>query len=421
MKHITDKLAFVDLMLIKTPHLIRRYNSALLETCGLETKLNEFHIDCTGFSPEIAEELGDEDYLNPNGVNKRFIIVSIHQEKLPIVRQHFSSTVQFLKEFMRDNRRELLTLSAQDAIYGELDNNIYKIESISDVLNADEVTIRIDTPKKLIKTAKALIKRINDLKEQDIDQWLRVDNLQELADMTRHTGNVQHNSIIPSVNKYRKQCFFTHHYGGLYVFKGFPEGAITIIHCDDTLETKNASSDVNFIPMSKVKKVHKFLLDHNFIERLDNDGLLERKDRLRDKKFQVVADHLAMSQGSVTIDEATIKNYISKNFDQLPEFFYKLYQLTTAIDRDDQVDDRDEALIFYMSNVCDNPVGNANFALLNHLIAHFTPFSFLRMFTFNRELFMAKMAKCSDSQKAYIESYLLEHKEVIESLSRRAA
>ena len=421
MKHITDKLAYVDLMLIKTPHLIRRYNAALYEVCGFETQLPEFHIDCTGFSPEIAEEINDPDYLNPNGINKRFIIVSIHQEKLPVVRQHFSSTVQFLKEFMRDNRRELLTLSAQDAIYGELDNNIYKIESIADVVNADQVTVRVDTPKRLIKTAMTLIKRIESLKAQDTDEWLRIENLSELADMTRQTGNIQHNSILPKVNQYHKQCFFTHHYGGLYVFKGYPEGQITIIHADDNLDTGQTSSDIRFIPMSKVKKVHKFLLDHQFIERLDNEGLLERKDRLRDKKFQVVADHLAMSHGDSVIDDAVIKNYISKNFDQLPDFFYKLYQLTTAIDRDDEVDDRDEALIFYMSRVCDNQVGNTNFALLNHLIAHYTPFSYLRMFTFNRELFMEKMASCSESQRTYIESYLLEHKEVIESLSRKAA
>lgn len=420
MTYITDKLALADLMPIKTAHLIRRYNAALSELCGYETKLDSFHIDCTGFSPEIADELNDQDYLNPNGINKRFIIVSIHQEKLPIVRQHFSSTIQFLKEFMRDNRKELLTLSAQDSIFGEMDNNIFKIKTVDDVVNSDQVTIRIDTPKRLIKLAKKLICRIDDLRSKDTDEWLNVQNLKDLADMTLHTGNVQHNSIIPAITKYRKHCYFTHHFGGLYVFKNIPDGAITIIHCDEDVPGQSEPGKLHFIPLSKTKKVHKFLIDNNFIERLDSDGLLERKDRLRSKKFQVVADHLSVTQGIEFIDETVIRNYISHNFDQLPEFFYKLYNLTTSIDRDNSIDERDEELIFYMSRVCDNPLGDANFALINHLIANYTPFSYLRLFTFNRELFMRKLMSSTDSQRKYIESYLLEHKEVIEKLSKKA-
>ncbi len=46
----------------------------------------------TGFSPEIAEELGDRDYLDPLRVNRRFIILTPEQENLPVVHTSFFPT-----------------------------------------------------------------------------------------------------------------------------------------------------------------------------------------------------------------------------------------------------------------------------------------------------------------------------------------
>jgi hypothetical protein len=59
----------------------------------------------TGFSPEIAEELGDIQYLDPNGVNRRFIILTPEQENLPVVHTQFSNTAGLMHEFFDGNRR----------------------------------------------------------------------------------------------------------------------------------------------------------------------------------------------------------------------------------------------------------------------------------------------------------------------------
>ena len=52
-----------------------------------------------GFSPQIADELGDPDYLDPNGVNRRFIILTPSQSTLPVVHTRFSNTEALMYEF----------------------------------------------------------------------------------------------------------------------------------------------------------------------------------------------------------------------------------------------------------------------------------------------------------------------------------
>jgi hypothetical protein len=69
-----NELIYGRLLPVDEPHLIARYNKAL-EAFGLKpTKLKKFEIDRTGFSPQVAEELTDPLYLDPNEVNRRFII-----------------------------------------------------------------------------------------------------------------------------------------------------------------------------------------------------------------------------------------------------------------------------------------------------------------------------------------------------------
>ncbi|MGI9400142.1 MAG: DUF6638 family protein, partial [Rhizobiaceae bacterium] len=61
---IDNELIFGRLLEISEPHLVERYEKAL-EGFGIKPPgLKKFRIDMAGFSPEIAEALGDADYLD---------------------------------------------------------------------------------------------------------------------------------------------------------------------------------------------------------------------------------------------------------------------------------------------------------------------------------------------------------------------
>src|SRR5690606_19761690 len=91
-----NELIYGRLLTVEEPHLIERYNKAL-KAFGLKpTKLESFEIDRTGFSPQVAAELGDFSYLDPNEVNRRFIILTPAQVDLPVVHTAFSNTSQLV-------------------------------------------------------------------------------------------------------------------------------------------------------------------------------------------------------------------------------------------------------------------------------------------------------------------------------------
>ena len=73
---IQHGLMFGNLFHVASPALVERYNRALKHLTGKTTALTDFHVDISGFSPEIGDELGDDHYLNHAGVNRQFILLS---------------------------------------------------------------------------------------------------------------------------------------------------------------------------------------------------------------------------------------------------------------------------------------------------------------------------------------------------------
>ena len=104
---IDNQLIFGRLWPVTEPHLVERYNQAL-EGFGLKrVDLETFNIDMAGYSPEVAAALGDQQYLDPHGVNRRFIILTPAQRDLPVVHTRFSNTSQLMFEFMQSNARAI--------------------------------------------------------------------------------------------------------------------------------------------------------------------------------------------------------------------------------------------------------------------------------------------------------------------------
>ncbi len=101
-------LMFGNLIRVDSPALIERYNRALEGLTGKRTQLPDFHIDISGYSPEIGDELGDDLYLNPNGCNRQFIILTTDQRRAPLLNAKFSTSRGILRQFIETTRRSSL-------------------------------------------------------------------------------------------------------------------------------------------------------------------------------------------------------------------------------------------------------------------------------------------------------------------------
>jgi len=119
-KRLIEKgLMFGNLFEVASPPLVDRYNRALRHLTGKTTQLTDFHVDISGFSPEIGFEFGDDLYLNPNGCNRQFILMSTEQKSAPLLNAKFSFSRDVLREFIERNEAKLFALTTRDAVAGE--------------------------------------------------------------------------------------------------------------------------------------------------------------------------------------------------------------------------------------------------------------------------------------------------------------
>ena len=165
-----NELIYGRLLTVDEPHLIQRYNKALVAFGLKPTKLKSFQIDRTGFSPEIAEECGDYDYLDPDEVNRRFIILTPSQIDLPVVHTAFSNTSQLMFEFMSKNQRAIDALTIKDVIYGEIEDFVPKVNDIEDLLSINQVEFKVLSAEDVLGKAAELGKLVDRLK-QEPDAW----------------------------------------------------------------------------------------------------------------------------------------------------------------------------------------------------------------------------------------------------------
>ncbi len=275
-----NELIYGRLLPVEEKHLIERYNKAL-KAFGLKpTKLKTFDIDRTGFSPQIAEELGDPFYLDPNEVNRRFIILTPAQIDLPVVHTAFSNTSQLIYEFMSKNQRAIDALTIKDVIYGEIEDSVSKVESIEDLLSINQVEFRVLSGEDVLGKASELGTLVDRLK-QEPDAWRDNAMLERMVELAKVTGDIRENALVPDQVIFRHNAFWTSHFGGLYVFV---DRDMTTVISDPAAPGFRRSRpwQVSYLSISDADRVFRFLASTGRIDLpraswIETSGYLEHR------------------------------------------------------------------------------------------------------------------------------------------------
>ncbi len=420
MINVFDDIAFQygKLLKIDSQALVERYNRALFALIEKRTSLKEFHIDCTGFSPEIALELDNDDYLNAHGVNKKFILISMKQVDMDMAKTHFSSTMHMVKSFCRDNKKALTTLTAGDVVFGELDNKQFKANSVSDMLKANTVYITVDTSKKLLEKSTSCADKVELLLEGD--NWQDDALLGDIIELSKTCGNVLKNGAIPSKLNYQRGHYYTTLFGGMYVFQ--MEEGITLI-TEDPLFNGNQEGleNVEVISQHSEKKVYAFLEKHNFIEPMSFNYLQEKLSEFELKLLHSAMDGYLKSKGVKSfayMDKNAIKNYIVENYDHLPNDFYRIERLVNALQNNlpDSIKVKEYKPYFWRAS---SDLSGADFSLVSRLLCNFKSYSYFSMFVHNRKLFETKYKRWSEAKQDYVRTHLFDHSSIITNMRKR--
>jgi hypothetical protein len=308
-----NELIYGRLLPVDEPHLIDRYNKAL-KAFGLKpTKLKKFEIDRTGFSPQIAEELKDPFYLDPNEINRRFIILTPEQIDLPVVHTAFSNTGQLLFEFMTKNQRAVDALTIKDVIYGEIEDNISKVESVEDLLSINQVEFKVLSAEDVLGKAAELGKLIDRLK-QEPEAWRDDAMLNRMVELAKVCGDIRENALVPDQVIFRHNAFWTSHFGGLYIF--IDKDAITVIG-DPTAPGFRRSRpwQVSYLSITDADRVFRFLAGTGRLELpraswIEQSGYLEHRAEMAVHALIRVAEP---KRNIAKVDKVWLQSWIHAN------------------------------------------------------------------------------------------------------------
>jgi hypothetical protein len=407
---IENRLIYGQLLEIAEPHLIERYNKALTGFGLAPVALPKFRIDMAGFSPEVADALDDWQYLDPNGVNRRFIILTPEQIELPVVHSAFSNTEDLLYQFFEKNAHALLALTIKDVLFGEIEDSVFEVRDIDDLLSIEQVEFRVQTSSDLLgKTAELqlLIDRL--LKEPDA--WRDDAMLERMVEYTKITGDIRQNTLLPTEVVFRQKTFWTSHFGGVYVF--VEDKQITVI-CDSSAKGFRRSRpwQVAYIDINDHERIYRFLSESGRIDP-PRGSWIERSGLLEERALMLVAWMATQQDSDIDLSNASrswASNWAARHNDIIERdgALPLLNRVQREVANWANIDIRDIAprQRFLISRA--NPE-HEDFYLTNRLISEFLPFDFITRFVFNKPGFYQDYEKWSDNYRDYVVKTIRNH------------
>ena len=401
---IDNALIYGAMFEIADSYMVERYNTAL-EGFGLpKTKLEKFVIDAAGYSPEVAKDLDNEDYLNPHGINRRFIILSPEQESLPVVHHQFSSTYDLMMAFFRKNDESLRTLTLKDVVFGEIENSTFRIRTIDDILSIREVEFKLRTGGGMFLKAREL----QDLLDRffaEKQSWQNDDLMRNILDHGKLVGDIRFNNIIPRHTRFQVPSFWTRHFDGIYVFREVNDD-VTIIGTPENADfLSSRTNGFNYICLSDTEGVYDFLTKTGRVSGFEPQWL--KSSGLVDLRSDILV-HTAIGKADKNVDLATINrnfihNWILNNLDDLSKD--GTFDFLTSIQKD--------LLNDVLPNLKNTPaslklmVVRANpdhhdRVLVARLLSQYAPFDFFTKFAVNKQTFYDDYDTFDDNLQEYV-------------------
>jgi hypothetical protein len=404
MKRLYDnELIYGRLLEISEPHLIERYNTALKAFGFKPVKLEKFSIDQTGFSPEVAKFLGDELYLDPLEVNRRFIILTPAQEELPVVHTAFSNTAQLMHEFFAGNSRAINALTIRDVIYGEIEDSVAEVRSIDDLLSIEDVQFKMQAGDGLLDKA-AELRNLADRLTAEPDFWRDDDALNRMVELAKATGDIRENPLVPEKVVFRHDAYWTSHFGGLYVF--LDEKLSTVI-CDPSAPgfRKSRPWQVSYIDKADHVRVFEFLANSGRMELPRDSWVTQSKyfEHRADMAVRAVIAKEAPQTDFAKIDAIWLQAWMNRNARAIEAdgAYPFLVAARRMIAQTGRLPVKEIPLEHLFQTVRARP-DHVDAWLTNRLISDYVPSDFVSMYVFNKEGFYDFYQAQDDNYRAHI-------------------
>lgn len=412
---IEKGLMFGNLIRVDSPVLVERYNRALQSLTGKTTALETFHIDVSGFSPEIGDELGDVEYLNHAGVNRQFILLTTDQKTAPLLNARFSTSRGILRQFITENEHQIFALTARDAIAGELLNSVYAVDRPARLFDIRRIRVEADTTQGTVATARALGDKINRFKSEP-DAWFDDVLISEMIGLAKETGDVTRNPLQLQEMSFDQDNFWTSHFGGMYIFRGVDHPAAI------TVQPRAEFGDLPIpyvMDFSHRAAIAKFLELNDLVEPVATARGIDAAAILHQKMDFVVAEVAAtMGQDLQGATRRDLRRLGRQFASLLPEEWQGLAALARWAEEDGPWPriNSDHPAYFYTLRAKDHPDAD----LVNMLLSELSPLDIRQLFICHKEAFYRAYAGWADEKRAYVADFLAREYQVDKAGTRAA-
>ena len=417
MKRLIEKgLMFGGLIEVSSPALIERYNRALKQLTGRTTALEDFHIDLSGYSPEVGDELGNHDYLNANGCNRQFILLSTEQKRAPLLNIAFSTARAILVEFIEANESELFALTARDAVAGELANSVFEISRPARLFDIRKIVIEADTTQSHVADARELAKKIDAFRTHQ-DGWWDDVLIADMIGLAKHTGDVTRNPITLRRMEFDHGDFWTSHFGGAYVFHTVAKPFV--LTTQTAAFTIDDGVQVSVVGLDKPNAIARALETNALVEPIVKARNVDAAAILRQKMDFILIDAAATLEidmaGATRADLRAVARRLGS---ALPDAFLGLADLLRWVEGGGTWPriTSEHPAYFYTFRGAAGP----NRDLVNMLLAELAPLDVRQLFICHKELFYNLYRTWSAPRRAYVADFL-EREYQVDKAGTRAA
>lgn len=402
MKRLIEKgLMFGNLIAVDSPALVDRYKRALTHLTGKVTALDEFHIDISGFSPEIGDELDDDFYLNHAGVNRQFILLTTEQKKAPLLNASFSTSRGILRQFIVENEPQLFALTTRDAVAGELVNSVYSVETPDKLFEIRKITVEADTTDGAVATAEKLGGLIDRFKSEP-DAWFDDVLIAQMVELAKKTGDLTRNPVALKEMTFAQDSFWTSLFGGLYLFRNVPIPALI---------SSGPKAALGRLPIDRVfdftdrSAIAQFLQANDLVETIVEARGVDAAAILHQKMDFILADVAAsMGENLTGATRRDLRSLGRKYAQILPDAWQGLAALARWAEEGGgwpQLTSEHDAF-FYSLRAKDRPDAD----LVNMLLAELSPLDIRQLFICHKEAFYRAYAGWTPEKQSYVAEFL---------------
>lgn len=401
MKRLIQRgLMFGNLIRVDSPVLIERYNRALLHLTGKTTALSDFHIDISGFSPEVGDDLGDALYLNHGGVNRQFILLTTEQKRAPLLDAKFSTSRTILRDFITENETQLFALTATDAVAGELVNSVFEVTTPERLFDIRQVKIEADTTGGTLKHAQALGDLVERFKNEE-DGWIDEALIAGMIDLAGKTGDLTRNPVKLRFDTHKQRNFWTAHFGGLYLFQGVAHPAVIAAG-----KPPRANWPLEHVyDLSQRAEIAAFLEKNKLVEPIVTRRSRDAAAVLQQKMDFIVVQAAAQAGLDLSdLDRGDMRRLARSQAAMLPQAYHGLARLVAWVQTGGSRPSlgTEHPAYFYALRAADTPDKD----LVNMLLAELTRMDFRAMFICHKDLFYREYRSWPEAQKAYVVQFL---------------